>query len=259
LSKRAQHGGTPLVRRGISLFERARDAFDVLARLLERHAGLEAARHVQQKRATLVHPADHLRRQRLPVHHRRRPAVGPEQGVDAAEPVRRDAHDGEAHAVGGRSTADDVQVAAEPALPGVVGQHEYRRFSRRAVVLRPDHAPSCGADAEGTEVVAGDQLDEQLLGAFTHSDADGVREGVRREGSEGAVVIPVVLVVEIRDLQHVAERRGLVRVNRIDRSELADTLDRQRVEKECVDDGEDGRVHADAESKRDHGGRGKRR
>ena len=160
-----------------------------------------------------------------------------------------DPDDGERAAVHAHRAADDRRIAGEMPPPEIVAEHHDRRIAGRAPFRRRDHASDRGEDAEQREVVAGDRLDRDLLGAAARIERCTQRHAAE-EIDERVVVRAVVLQIAkrepVRQLDVVIERR--------DRHELVRAAHRQRPEQKRVEDGEQARGRADAEGEREDRG-----
>jgi hypothetical protein len=157
----------------VHLLQVARHPDQILARLRQRHPGLET-RDGAEVVGTPHFP--HLREVHRPRH--------PEVGLRAVErEVRRhDADDLEIEAVQRQRAIDDVRVGAELTAPESIAQHEHAMTSDDVLAGR-ERAAGRGAHAEYVEEVRGD---EQALHAhgLVAAEREARESGVARRGSE---------------------------------------------------------------------------
>ena len=169
-------------------------------------------------------------------------AMSNERPTSDRRTLRRDADDRERHALDQHGLAHDIGCAAVAPLPHRVADHRHgpRRSAATNVVGLRQRAAGDGGDAEHLEHAPADP--ESL---------DHVRRGGRRqvepivaprEGVRGERLLPIA--------DRLPDRIGPGVVGQ--QHELLRVADRQRLERQAVQDGEEGRHAADAEREREH-------
>ncbi len=192
------------------------------------------------------HPAD------LRVHRQRQVEAGRDGGVGPVEAAPRDADDRQRVAAHPDRPPDDRGITPEPGLPGVVAEHDERRGAQLAIVGGIEEPTRLRGHAEDREVVARDELALRELGrvgraAVRHLEADGLaprggRERHPRPVAEGQVV-------------GIVPGHSRVGTAARDEPQLLWSANRQRLQEQRVDQGEDRGIGADAERQRQHGDR----
>src|SRR5216684_6760136 len=99
------------------------------------------------------------------------------------------------------------------------------------------------------KVIAGHELHENPVRLPLIDHGYGHRIRMTRQAAEGMGSFSEILEIQERNDLQVTALRCLLRLHGVQRRETGDFLDRQRVQKESVDDGEDGGIRADAQSK----------
>ena len=179
----------------------------------------------------------------------------------AEETGRRNADDGDGVVRDDERRANNGGVGAVLLLPGAVGEHGNRL--RVGLIVGGDNgAAGEGAESEGGEVVAGDHLGaEGLGGAIGFAAANAQRPSAGLEGGEGGELRRVLLHLAVEVVREESPFALGVAFNAAvvafaDAVEAGGVCDGEGLEHDGVDEGEDGRRGADAESQREHGGEG---
>ena len=145
--------------------------------------------------------------------------------------------------------ADHPRVAAEVAPPELLAQHHDVRRARFVLTLA-EEAPVERLDAQEVEQIRSDLHAEHTLGVTA------LEHDVRRPAIDDREADEILCLRRIVDDVH---RRGRVAVSLLREAhanKAACLREGRRLEQHVVDDGEDRRVRADAESQRDDRGGG---
>jgi hypothetical protein len=171
-----------------------------------------------------------------------------QERVHARERLGHDADDRELVAVQAQRLADDVGSASELALPGGVAQHDDRVASRHVIVARRECSAERRHDPQRREEVAIDEdaeRDARLLPALLRDAKNGV---LRRRQTLERLRSPLNLVDfgigEAADRVVLRHRRQM--------HHAAGLRHLQRAQQDRVDEAEDRRRRAHAESSRQH-------
>src|SRR5262249_52861082 len=142
--------------------------------LLPADARLEASEDLQPLGAALVEVVPARRHELL--HRDGDQDLRPRAEIDAVESGLRDADDGHRIVIEADGLADELRVAAEAALPVVVGQDGDGIAARNARVVGAEEAPGGGGDTEHVEIISRDELALDSLGLAGDAHAEGRRE-----------------------------------------------------------------------------------
>jgi hypothetical protein len=234
----------PFVVDGIRALEVREDRSHVCRRLFDRDAGLQSAEGEEKQPASRLVPVEAGLHD--VVHGHRDPHRRVAAEHRAGKTLGGDANDREGHAVQRERLADDIGIAAEAALPEAVADDRDRRGLE--IFVGMERAPAREVGAEKREVIAGDDLKNDLLRRGPAAPID-LRKGHRRHLGEDVILIAQILEVEMRDRQ-VA---GIPLVGRENRREPIGFPDRDRLQHRDVHEAENRGVRADAESEREYG------
>ena len=175
---------------------------------------------------------------------------------------RRHADDGDHLAVDRHDAIDRRRLAGEPLLPvGMADDRDGRRA--QPVVAFDEHAAQGRRDAEHREVVAGGLIAAAELRVAVHDDVHAHRRA-RGQAGQGRVRGPKLLEHGERERRPDVPRAGRARVavvaraphhvvlaGRVEPDETVGLADGHGLQEQAVDGGEQRRVRADAERKRD--------
>ena len=237
---------------------------DGVEQRLERRFGLGDADAWFQARK-YIHPsppaafqAVHLptRSHRL-FHHYGNADLRRETHFDAIEAGLAHADHGQRQSVDQQSLTQHAWIPMEALGPEIVVEHGDGMAVRDAVVIGSDQAANGGFDTQDFEIVAGHQFALQALALPAHSHAQ--RQGVAaNHTAEDLVAIAEVLIQRVgnRGIAGVAAVEGPFP---LELDELLGMCDRQPAQKHLVEQRENGRVRADAQSQREDGDGGKNR
>jgi hypothetical protein len=233
-------------------------------RLLERHARLHPAEHVDPPAAPVVDVVP-VRRD-LRFHHQRYANARGVADVEAVESRLRDADDRERIILQRDAAADDRRIGCETVLPVVVAENRDRAVATHLVVVRRDDAADRRSDPEHRKVSTGHHFARHALALPVDADVhrggaarEQAREYLRRRrgvldrlrnarerttaGQIGEVVAEVLVH---RERQHVAAGIAPEMIPRaVEQHELLGILDRQRPQQHFVDQRENGGIGAD--------------
>src|SRR5690606_11038821 len=138
--------------------------------LVDRDARRDARKRKHPPEASIARAvrADEAAHQ-LPTHRDRYEDFAWKPEPRARKSLRRDTDDRERPPVDGQHTADDV-LAAEPASPERVAQHDDGRLAEPRFVLAADQPPERGAEPRHFEVAAGDERTGNTMRTFAEQD-----------------------------------------------------------------------------------------
>src|ERR1019366_512017 len=147
------------------------------------------------------------------------------------------------------------RIAAELPGPQTVADDGHAAGAELRIVVRPEQPAAERLDAEQVEVVRARHHRRPRVGLAGARPLQPERK-VAGEAGEYLLLIAIVLVVLIRARRQaeVARLDGLL-VLREHLDDARRILNRERMQKDGVDHGEDRRVGADAEGQRQHGHR----
>lgn len=185
------------------------------------------------------------------VHGHRHPQLGHQAHFETAEGRWRHADHGEGKGVDADRAPDHTGVPTEALAPEAVGDDHHGMAALDLVFLRQEGPAQGGADAQNVEVVAGDHLTHRVDALAAGRDAHRAPV-VGGQTGEHLVLLAQVQPVQVGDRLHLAR----VRDNAVDRDHAFAFVDSQGTQEELVDQGEDQRVGADAESEREQGDEG---
>jgi hypothetical protein len=106
-------------------------------------------------------------------------------GLDAVEPRRVHADDGDGDLVDADLSADDRRLAAETARPQAVADDGHGLRAAACVVLRHDRPADCRRDADGGEEIPRHQLRRDQLRLAVHDGGDAADRFEREHRIEG--------------------------------------------------------------------------
>jgi hypothetical protein len=174
----------------------------------------------------------------------RQPEVGAERKL---HPLGHDADNRGRHVVDADRPAEDRRVGAVAQLPDAVAEDRDGRRSR-LVVLREEIAAQERPLPDQSEGVGRDVRPLVTLGHAPFVAHVHRRAVERRQPAEALLRLAQVLEIEVRHAHVGAARHVPLR----DRHDAIGIVERQAPDEDGVDEGEDRRVHADAEGERDH-------
>ena len=141
--------------------------------------------------------------------------------------------------------ADDIWVCAEASLPTAVTQDRDRMRALGLILFGQERAAEHGRDAEHVEVVATDDVAPDALVSIAVAQAHR-REAIDEQPREDVVALTVVFVIQVR-LDRIVRAVVLRAINFDQTFRLRD---RQRTQEHRINQTEDGRVRANAQSQR---------
>ena len=219
------------------------------ARGFDRVARLEPAEDLHPAGPAVVHPQPRPFRRHGGLHQDGHADLRRLRRIDAGKSRRRDADDRHRRVVDEDLLADHVRVARKAADPVVVAQHHDRMpLVDLVVFLRVEDAPQRRLDPQHREVVPGDELRLEPLGAVVDADRGG-NEPPAEHLSQRLGLLLVVLVdgIGVHPGAHVAAHVGALL---IEHDQLIGTSHRQLAQQHLVDQREDRGVGPDPQGER---------
>ena len=221
-----------------------------------RRAGTQAAHHAQPADVGTIEQRPPAVEARL--HHERHPHVGRPAHRFPEETGRRHADDRDVLPLDDQARADDRRIAAKSPLPEGVAQHGHSGVAGRLVVLWSEGPAHQRPHAQHRKKLTGNELHPGLFGPADGPGSADVqaREAVlrREHAREGIHLVADPLEQRIGEILFLSAR-----CDDVEDDELRGVLDRESREQDRVDEGEDGRVGADAQREREHRDRGEAR